>query len=79
MTGFLLWNIKVIDETNGGDGFTILKLPSGIRNISCKMNKSNSCVLSAENIYAIAGIRKELFIWSVESGKVRKYTHPSLF
>ena len=38
---------------------------SGIRNISTKMNKSNACVLSAKHVYAIAGIRKELYIWQV--------------
>ena len=46
---------------------TVLKLPSGIRNISTKMNKSNSCVLSSGHVYAVAGIRKELYIWSMET------------
>ena len=36
------------------------------------MNKSNSCVLSAKHTYAIAGIRKELYIWSVETGQLVK-------
>jgi hypothetical protein len=36
------------------------------------MNKSNSCVLSAGHVYAVAGIRKELYIWSMESGQLVK-------
>lgn len=51
---------------------TTLRLPSGIRNIATKMNKSNSCVLSAGHVYAVAGIRKELYIWSMESGQLVK-------
>ena len=34
---------------------TTLRLPSGIRNIATKTNKSNSCVLSAGHVYAVAG------------------------
>ena len=67
MTGFQLWNIR--DESNK---CTTLRLPSGIRNIATKMNKSNECVLSARNEYAIAGIRKELYIWSVRSAELVK-------
>lgn len=72
MTGFQLWNIDVVNNSNTGEGCTTLKLPSGIRNIATKMNKSNSCVLSAKQTYAVAGIRKELYIWSVETGLVSK-------
>ena len=36
------------------------------------MNKSNKCVLSARNQYAIAGIRKDLLIWSVDNGALVK-------
>ena len=72
MTGFLLWNIEVIQNSNTGEGCTTLKLPSGIRNVATKMNKSSSCVLSAGQTYAVAGIRKELYIWSVESGELVK-------
>ena len=71
MTGFQLWRTT----TNGSDlegSITTLKLPSGIRNISTKMNKSNSCVLSVANRYAVAGIRKELYIWSVKDGLLVK-------
>lgn len=72
MTGFQLWHIQISNDSNTGEGCTTLKLPSGVRNIATKMNKSNSCVLSAHQTYAIAGIRKELYIWSVRTGEVRK-------
>ena len=77
MTGFQLWRTKPNgsskDHSYANEGSVItLKLPSGIRNISTKMNKSNSCVLSVENKYAVAGIRKELYIWSVRDGLLVK-------
>merc|ERR1712226_1667176 len=71
MTGFQLWRTTTCESGDEGS-ITTLKLPSGIRNISTKMNKSNSCVLSKENKYAVAGIRKELYIWSVKDGLLVK-------
>ena len=71
MTGFQLWRTTT-NEAGVEGSITNLKLPSGIRNISTKMNKSNSCVLSKENKYAVAGIRKELYIWSVKDGLLVK-------
>ena len=47
-------------------------LPHGIRNVSKRMNKSNNCVLSANNRYAIAGIRKVLYIWDVKTAELVK-------
>ena len=72
MTGFLLWRTNTPLGQIQSEGIITLKLPSGIRNISTKMNKSNSCVLSAGNKFAIAGIRKELYIWSVKDGTMVK-------
>lgn len=36
---------------------TVLQLPHGIRNISTKMLRSNSVMLSASRDYAVAGVR----------------------
>ena len=55
LRGFLLWNIDEIASTDGESGFYVLKLPSATRNVQTRMNKSTTCVLSAKNIYAIAG------------------------
>ena len=52
--GFQLW--KTTD--NEGSEVTTLKLPRSVRNVSVKMNKSNQCILSKGNIWAIAGVRK---------------------
>ena len=70
LLGFLLWNIAVVDNSDTDDGCTTLKLPNGVRNVPTKRNKSSPCVLSAKQTYAIAGIRKELFVWSVETGQL---------
>ena len=56
MDGFLLWNAQ---EGQGTQVIT-LKLPRSIRNVTVKMNKSNECILSKSNIWAIAGVRKVL-------------------
>ena len=55
LKGFVLWNVDVIESTDGESGLYVLKLPSSTRNIQTKMNKSTTCVLSAKNVYAIAG------------------------
>lgn len=68
MTGFLLWSAKKEEPGTA----IILNLPNGIRNVTKKMNKSSNCVLSAGNKYAIAGIRKELYIWEVSRGNLVK-------
>ena len=70
--GFELWNIQVCNTSTTGEGCTSLKLPPGVRNIATKMNKAMPCVLSAHQKYAITGIRKELYIWSVDSGELVK-------
>ena len=56
LDGFLLWKAQHGDETE----VTTLKLPRSIRNVSVKMNKSNECVLSKNNVWAVAGVRKVL-------------------
>ena len=52
--GFQLWKMSE-DET---PLVTTLKLPPLVRNVSVKMNKSNRCLLSKNNVWAIAGVRK---------------------
>ena len=71
VNGFLVWKQWNGKDTKAPKAVT-LKLPSGIRNIPIKMNKSNSCVLSARSTYAIAGVRQILYIWSVKYGSLVK-------
>ena len=60
------------DTSENDEGCTTLILPNGVRNVSRTMNKSSPVVLSANQKFAIAGIRKELLVWSVESGELVK-------
>lgn len=64
--GFVIWNLQ--DETN----VVVLTLPYGTRNISTKMLQSNSIMMSAHGNYAIAGVRKNLYVWSMETYKLVK-------
>ncbi|XP_013168603.1 PREDICTED: NACHT and WD repeat domain-containing protein 2 [Papilio xuthus] len=50
----------------------VLKLPHTIRNISTKMTQSNSFMVSNNNTYAVAGVRKNLYVWSLETTKLIK-------
>ncbi|XP_053618962.1 NACHT and WD repeat domain-containing protein 2 [Plodia interpunctella] len=50
----------------------VLKLPHTIRNISTKMTLSNSFMISKNNVYAVAGVRKNLYVWSLETTKLIK-------
>ncbi|VVD06011.1 unnamed protein product, partial [Leptidea sinapis] len=50
----------------------VLKLPHTIRNISTKMTLSNSFMISKNYKYAVAGVRKNLYVWSLETTKLIK-------
>ncbi|XP_048000249.1 NACHT and WD repeat domain-containing protein 2-like [Leguminivora glycinivorella] len=50
----------------------VLKLPHTIRNISTKMTLSNSFMISNNNTYAVAGVRKSLYVWSLETTQLIK-------
>ncbi|KAL4712468.1 hypothetical protein ACJJTC_007484 [Scirpophaga incertulas] len=50
----------------------VLKLPHTIRNISTKMTLSNSFMISNNNEYAVAGVRKNLYVWSLETTQLIK-------
>lgn len=63
--GFVIWDLKT-------NNVMILKLPYGTRNISTKLLQSNSIMLSAHGNYAIAGVRKNLYVWSTETLKLVK-------
>ncbi|XP_023233004.1 NACHT and WD repeat domain-containing protein 2-like [Centruroides sculpturatus] len=48
-------------------------LPHGMRNIITKPLKSqNNLVLTKHNQYAVGGVRKQLYLWSVVSGQLLK-------
>jgi hypothetical protein len=48
---FMVWDLESDART------TLLRLPHGIRNITARMTKSNSCMLSQNKEYVVAGVR----------------------
>ena len=65
MRGFRLWSVD-------GRQSRRLVLPNTVRNVYKKRCVSSSLVLSAGDKYAVAGIRKELYIWNVETEQLSK-------
>lgn len=68
--GFVIWDFGTEDIIN--EGAIYLPLPHGVRNISTKMMQSNSIMISSKIDYAIAGVRKSLYVWSLESKLLMK-------
>lgn len=54
------------------DEAVVLALPHGVRNISTRMLESNSIMLDAAKKYAVAGVRKNLYVWSLETKNLVK-------
>ena len=71
-SGFHLWKTTTSGIAMGNNNTVVFQLPYGIYNVSKGVNKSSSCVLSADNQYGIAGIRKDLYIWDVKTGDLVK-------
>ncbi|TRY73174.1 hypothetical protein TCAL_08178 [Tigriopus californicus] len=44
-----------------------LKLPRSIRNVRVKINQSNPCVIDLQKLLLVAGVRRDIFIWSIKS------------
>ncbi len=56
-----VWGLEV-------DKYITMELPEGVRNISTKILQSNAAVLSRDKEYLTAGVRKNLYVWSMISG-----------
>jgi len=48
--GFCIWDLS-------SNGIKLLHLPHGVRNITINMMQSNSCMLSADKRFLVAGVR----------------------
>ena len=70
MRGFKLWSVD-------GRQSKKLLLPKNVRNVTKRPGVSSSLVLSAGDKYAVSGIRKELYIWNMETEELSKvlYAH----
>ena len=70
--GFCVWAAADF-EAKGHAGKRIdLKLPTGVRNISVRLLQSNSIILSKNDEYAVAGVRKNLYVWKIPNGQLVK-------
>ena len=63
--GFNLWHVN-------GRRTAQLKLPPTVRNVFKGPGLSSVILLSARDEYAVAGIRKELYIWAMDSCQLVK-------
>ncbi|KAL2749964.1 NACHT and WD repeat domain-containing protein 2 [Vespula maculifrons] len=64
--GFVVWFLESKSNAH------VLVLPNGVRNISTRMMYSNSIMISGTKNYAVAGVRKNLYVWSLETCELLK-------
>ncbi|KAK0175700.1 hypothetical protein PV327_009429 [Microctonus hyperodae] len=65
--GFIIWLLKEYKNEPA-----VLTLPNGVRNINTRMLCSNSIMVSGKKNYAVAGVRKNLYVWSLETSALLK-------
>ncbi|GAB0097357.1 NACHT domain-containing protein [Sergentomyia squamirostris] len=68
--GFVIWDLDP-DNPISTD-VLYLPLPHGVRNITTRMMQSNSVMVSSQLNYAVAGVRKNLYVWCLESKQLMK-------
>ncbi|XP_011493787.1 PREDICTED: NACHT and WD repeat domain-containing protein 2 [Ceratosolen solmsi marchali] len=59
--GFIVWLLKEQRDA------MVLMLPNGVRNISTRLMCSNSIMISNNKDYAVAGVRKSLYVWNFQT------------
>ncbi|XP_043470617.1 NACHT and WD repeat domain-containing protein 2 [Leptopilina heterotoma] len=64
--GFVVWFLESKSDAH------VLSLPNGVRNIRTKMMNSSSIMISGTKNYAVAGVRKNLYVWSLETTELVK-------
>ncbi|XP_014210635.1 NACHT and WD repeat domain-containing protein 2 [Copidosoma floridanum] len=64
--GFIVWFLE--ENTDA----IVLMLPNGVRNIHTRMMCSNSIMISGTKDYAVAGVRKNLYVWSLTTSELVK-------
>lgn len=70
--GFCIWNAADFEKQTPNAKRIDLKLPTGVRNISVSLLQSNSIILSKNDEFAVAGVRKNLYVWKIPSGQLVK-------
>ncbi|XP_055907671.1 NACHT and WD repeat domain-containing protein 2 [Eupeodes corollae] len=69
--GFVIWDFGS-EDSRIDDSAMYLSLPHGVRNIATKMMQSNSIMVSSSLNYAVAGVRKNLYVWCLQSKQLAK-------
>lgn len=69
--GFVIWDFGE-GEHRIKEEAMYLALPHGVRNITTKMMQSNSIMVSSKMDYAVAGVRKNLYVWCLETLQLAK-------
>ncbi|XP_034486259.1 NACHT and WD repeat domain-containing protein 2 [Drosophila innubila] len=74
--GFVIWDFGCTEKENERDpiavGAMYLALPHGVRNITTRIMQSNSIMVSSKLDYAVAGVRKNLYVWYLQTGQLAK-------
>lgn len=74
--GFVIWdfgrNEKDCERAPICEGALYLALPHGVRNITTRIMQSNSIMVSSKLDYAVAGVRKNLYVWYLHNGQLAK-------
>ncbi|XP_055384364.1 NACHT and WD repeat domain-containing protein 2 isoform X2 [Condylostylus longicornis] len=70
--GFVVWDLSKPGPENLSVGAMYLPLPHGVRNITTKMMQSNSIMISSKLNYAVAGVRKNLYVWDLRTKMLAK-------
>lgn len=71
--GFAIWRLSTDDDSASCEiRVDYLALPHGVRNITTKMMVSNSVMYSAAMNFAVSGVRKSLYVWSLDSRQLVK-------
>lgn len=63
--GFVIWDME--QENPISTDAIYLPLPHGVRNITTRMMQSNSIMVSSHLNYAVAGVRKNLYVWCLKT------------
>ncbi len=66
----IVYNPMNGNSTNLDRTIKKLSLPRSVVNIRIKLNQSNPVVIIAESNLAIAGVRRDIFVWNLTSEKM---------
>lgn len=65
--GFVIWDFGDENGHRLSEQSMYLALPHGVRNITTKIMQSNSIMISSKMDYAVAGVRKNLYVWGLQT------------